>query len=339
MGVWLVSHTVTFYAKARPMNSRHILGIRFLIATVLVVTCAVLAGDDERQKYVTPKLQEVWAYYSDQENCRREVCIRMFGEYLEDVPDSPFKPEIDYRIALLYLGRANERFGERIDSKVADDYLQKAHEGFGLKFCPINISAWLSYVLRRGCSLKERLEHYDYLLRLSEGVSGDDLWPAFTLPGVIEAGRPVFKNRERMEENAGNVVRTVKAYQKQAERSILENTTTPEDLGEIVKRYPGTEFAEKAQRIMDAYFREVLRVEEVLNDPTFARPADVEPTSRPDYLEEKDTEGLDTERGGSIQAQESSDDWLMLWIAGGVLLAVIVGGVSFWMCLRRDPRR
>jgi hypothetical protein len=59
-----------------------------------------------RLEAVDPLLRKAWLGYSDYDNRDREQVKQMFEEYLKRNPDSPFAPEIYYRIGSMYSNKA-----------------------------------------------------------------------------------------------------------------------------------------------------------------------------------------------------------------------------------------
>jgi tetratricopeptide (TPR) repeat protein len=205
----------------------------------------------------------------------REDIIALFERYLHQHPDSPFRAEVYFRMGARYTMHTSLKLGERPDLQKALPYFQKAHELYGNKFSVYHNAAWASIANKAGTPLVERKRYYDWLLKLQESGTEEDL---YDVPEILElfANRPHESEELRRQRLMGNMTALLPSYIASAEKNTLGRAQNNyAALLDLARSYPNTEMGKEATRMLNVLDR--TQVGSVFDDPSFLVPHETPP--------------------------------------------------------------
>ena len=191
-----------------------------------------------------PMLRKAYEYWADWKNRHRDVSIRLFQDYIDKNPESPFLTDIYFNIGALYSIHINRRFNEKKDMDLAMEYYRKAHKGYGRKWAPRNSSAWAGLAYDSRDMTKVR-EYYDWLRYLEKDGTIDDIYP-FNGIGQCTEWRPPERSKEEKLVCLGNMKETIAGAINIAERNMFA-MASPVDLAVFVSDYPVTQLAKQSK--------------------------------------------------------------------------------------------
>lgn len=192
-------------------------------------------------------LKEAIESWRDWENRRREETIALFEEYLQTVPDSPYRAEIYVRIGLLYGQKANTSLGEKREYEESVKWFERAIDLYGDKYCHYaRIARSESAYDTRNMSRMR--SYYEWLRFLAEEATVDDVWPYRGMGMAWWETKPLLDPDERSQRLAYGQKRIPQEIDGIIE--MLTNYGSTADLTDLVASYPSTSLAECAAEEM-----------------------------------------------------------------------------------------
>jgi len=219
-------------------------------------------GDTEQKVVVDPVLARAVELAFDKSHldyARREEAERLFLDYIERNPESPFRPEIYYRIAEMYVRVLPP--STEIDHEKIREWRRKsvASANPELYSLPAMAShAALVYGSWRRTTFEEVLEFYDYLVRF-ENITVDIIDPTAELIEHTEGKAPIDRRSysmgrwllsRRVEKREPNHINDAI---KTCEDSILKRSQDPVDWKILAERYPNRRLGIEAGKRLDAW--------------------------------------------------------------------------------------
>ena len=179
--------------------------------------------------------------------------IERFERYIAAHPESPFNPELYFRIAELYsLQFQRTDLGEVSNSQKRDEYFEKAREAYGGKYSPLNYNAWASLANAPNATIEQRKAFYDWWLSLADATV-EDIYPYREVEQTFN-GRPVDMDLETQEVVLANLQRYHAQSQRVAEDNIIWRVKSrPEELANLAGSYPETRFGQEAARLLHEF--------------------------------------------------------------------------------------
>jgi len=200
--------------------------------------------DFETNRELLKKAIESWR---DWENRRREETIALFEEYLQTVPDSPYRAEIYVRIGLLYSQKTNRSLGENRDHAKAIYWHLRALELYGEKFAHYAALARneIAYLSR---DFERMRDYYNWLHFIVDEADAADVWPYRGMGMAWWETKPLLDPDELSQRLAYGQKRIPQEIDGIIE--MLTNYGSTADLTDLVASYPGTSLAECAAEEM-----------------------------------------------------------------------------------------
>jgi len=223
-----------------------------------------LKEEKERNSYIVPaKLKEAFTAYGD-EKIPREKVIEMFEDFIKQDPETPFLPEIYFRIGALYSIHKRGNLGEKKVWEMQKKYYEKAHKLYGKKFSYLHKTAWASLVNHSTYKLNDRKAYYEWLLRMNKTNDPNDIYPIRDVRACYNGRPPQILETEKQVVIKGLKVNIPKSI-KVAEKNILWRTGGNRlELLDLFKSYPNTmlgKVAEERLSTIDDAYRDLANLE------------------------------------------------------------------------------
>ena len=218
---------------------------------------------------IDPLLRAAWEGYTDYHHRDREQVKQLFLRYIEQNPQTPFAPEIYYRIGSMYSNNANHRNGETFDRAERNKYFTLAVEGYKDTFSVEAEAARSFLVSNPRQSTAERLEYYDWLIGFEGQVEAKDIHPVQPISEHVGYAEPVIQTEDEMKMRVAQVKRVRETFVTAAENNIIRLVKGPEDLGLIAERYPDRRIGELAKKKLGTWESKLLDADTVLDHPDF----------------------------------------------------------------------
>ncbi len=161
-----------------------------------------LAAEELRRKIegakytLDPLLAKAMRERLDYEKRDRAKAERMFLEYIEKNPDSPFVAEAYCHIAAMFSYNLNDK-REAFDHKKARFYFRKAHKLFGDGVSTASHCAWSHLAVRVQSSLAEKKEYYEWV-RSQRDLKPEQVWPHANIEDCLHYSHPpIWSDTER----------------------------------------------------------------------------------------------------------------------------------------------
>lgn len=284
-------------------------------------------------------LADAWAYYED-DTVERDRGIQKLEEFLDRVPDTPFRAEIYFRIGYLYGPGYRERFGEVYNAPKMCAYFKKSVEEYAGQYGGYLTTAWTSLMSSPHTSISERIEYYAWLLKMQESMTVDDFFPYREIGNYVR-GYPIRFSQEQKEE----CVELVKEYHLPkdiyvAGRSIMQRSS-PDELLELARAFPGTALAEKCLELRASYDKAVSR--SLVDDLGGTGEKAIEPAPSPLVDPGDSAFSHETERASSLadrpdRPERNDSRMVAATILGVLLLVLLVTAGGLWRRFAHSQR-
>ena len=205
-------------------------------------------AQQDRINAVDPLLRKAWLAYRDYHHRDRQKVERMFLEYLEANPDSPFAAQVYYSIGSMYSNNVNRRIGETLNREKRNKYFKLALAGYGERFS-VRADAARSFLvgqLKR--PLEERLEYYDWLVGFESYRGPDVIYSVQPIGEHVTYGQPPMMSPKEVAARAAALQRRLKIEITPVENMIHRLVRTPAELKQIAQRYPHRRIGQIAQQ-------------------------------------------------------------------------------------------
>ena len=247
------------------------------------------AGAASQPYLLDTELQEAWDYFSDHENRRREVAIELFQNYIDENPDTIFRPEILGRIGQLYSSHRNAKFGETYEPDQMERYYQMAVDAYGSRYSDESRTMRASIANRNTKTLEDRLEYYEWLCRFAESTDPDDIYDVVAIEIAAQGNRasPYWSLEER-EKQLASLHSNLPKLMLVAQKNIFASSSLSE-LQRVIELFPETELARQSRARLERFHESLAEQLERSLDTV-----PLEPASQSDA----ETDGTSDKEGG-----------------------------------------
>jgi hypothetical protein len=171
--------------------------------------------------------------------------VKLLNEFLINHPDSVFCPEVNFRIAeIIGRGPLPENSRTTTTRELQSEYYKRAVEGYGEKFCyhaeaaRANLANWAD-------SIPALLFHYEWQMNFIDNGTIGDIYPIQSIHTFIK-GRNTRIPKERLVHFLKSAKKNIKQTVSITIRTIVRRAN-PLELEQIIRKYPNTLLAEKAE--------------------------------------------------------------------------------------------
>lgn len=306
-------------------------------------------GETEQRVVVDPVLARAVELAFDKSHldyARREEAERLFLDYIERNPESPFRPEIYYRIAEMYVRVLPPSTG--IDHEKIREWRRKSVAAANpelYSFSAMASHSSLVYGSWRRTTFEEVLEYYDYLVRF-ENITVDIIDPTAELLEHIKDNLPI----DRRSHPWGRRMLSLMAERrfpdlilrviKKCEDSILKRSQDPVDWKILAERYPNRRLGIEAEKRLNAWREGEFNPDKIaelvlstlVEDKTLPDPPS-EPETESDHSAEESSTGELTDETDEIRESHAAKYWNNRTRKIYILSAIFIA--AFFSCIGR----
>ncbi len=206
---------------------------------------------------VGPDVIKAFTYHLDNEYRERDVAVSLLLDAAEQEPDTLLLPEIYASIGKLYNARYTG-WGQEGEDEKEDYYFRLASAMYGdyyhMDICSYRNGLMNNLVRRKDLAYKTQM--YDWMTSVASGEHLEMFWPVPSAYSVVKEGvalePPERYNKRIAVHHAGEVAGATLGLV----RKRMVRAATPEELAELVGRYPDDELGTLAKRKLGAAARD-----------------------------------------------------------------------------------